>query len=72
MIYHCLEQIWKSGKDKLCRILLNGNEVFSDNFQMDPGKIVGVHFMFYGNGAVDDVILKDSAGKIYFEDNFNR
>ena len=53
-----------------CSIFLNDREVISDSFSVSPGKIKGLHFMFYGTGSVNSVSLKDSSGTIIYSDQF--
>lgn len=59
-----------SVKKKQCAINLNDKEIFVDSFSVNPGKIVGIHYMFYGTGSVDNVALSDSGGTLIYSDDF--
>jgi len=57
-------------ENNICSISLNQKEVIADSFSVDPGKIAGIHFMFYGTGSVDTVLLQDSSGTAVYSDSF--
>lgn len=52
-------------------VALNGEKVYSANYTRAVGRIVGLHFLFFGCGGVDDVRLFDSEGRVVYADDFN-
>jgi len=60
-----------SVKEKHCVIDLNNKEIFVNDFSVDPGKVVGIHYMFYGTGSVNNVELKDSSGVVVYFNDFD-
>ncbi len=59
-------------KDRFVRILLNGKLIHELSYQKTAGRIIGLHFMFYGCGSVNYVRLYDSKHQIAFEDEFTK
>ncbi len=57
-------------KNKVVVIVLNGQEVFKTVYNNPVGRIVGLHFMFFGCGAIDDVRLSDGDGRLVYSDDF--
>ncbi len=57
-------------KDKLAWIFINDKEAFKLQANMMPVKIVGLAYRFQGTGSVNFARLSNSAGKIFYEENF--
>ena len=51
-------------------IFLNGQKAWTVDYAQPVGRIVGLHFMFYGCGAVDDISLADGDGRLVYSDDF--
>ncbi len=48
----------KTSNQELC-LFINKKEIFSCNYPEQMGKFAGIHFLFSGCGAVDDILLKN-------------
>lgn len=46
-------------KNKEVKIHLNENFIFSDSFNEDPGKVIGVHLLFFGCGKAKNIKLNN-------------
>ncbi|MFC1563421.1 hypothetical protein ACFL6G_00730 [candidate division KSB1 bacterium] len=57
-------------KDKDVKIGLNGSKIFGLTFANPAGKIIGLHYMFCGCGAVNYVKLIDGDNNVVLEDDF--
>lgn len=58
-------------KNKRAVISLNQTMVYEEKFEQDFGKIMGLAFIFSGNGYIDYVKLADLQNKNVFEDSFD-
>lgn len=57
-------------QDKEVAVYLGNQLIFEDEFEEDPGKVVGIRYRFLGSGAVDYVRLRNGAGMMVLEDEF--
>lgn len=57
---------------KQATVYLDEQPVHSISFKNDFGKIMGLTYSFSGTGAIDYVRLKNEAGKIVYDDEFDK
>lgn len=57
--------------DKQVNIFLNGEYIYELSYERSSGKIIGLHYMFHGCGAVNFIRLYDTDEKLLYEDNFD-
>ncbi|MCP4727890.1 MAG: hypothetical protein GY863_22820 [bacterium] len=57
-------------QDRQVNIGLNGKNIFDLSFTQPAGRIIGLHYMFYGSGAVNYVKLIDGKNNTVLEDDF--
>ncbi|WP_276372591.1 hypothetical protein [Chryseolinea sp. H1M3-3] len=58
-------------ENKKVSIFLNGNVIYELQYQKDFGKIKGLIYTFTGPGSVDFLRMKNTAGELIYEDEFN-
>ncbi|MFC1725363.1 hypothetical protein ACFL4T_07025 [candidate division KSB1 bacterium] len=59
-------------KEKQAKVFLNDKSVFEISYNNEAGRIIGLHFAFYGCGSVQNIKLLDTDKQIVYEDNFVR
>jgi len=57
-------------QDRQVNIGLNGKKIFDLSFTQPAGRIIGLHYMFCGSGAVNYVKLIDGKNNTILEDDF--
>jgi len=75
-IFGCDLSIWNELRceveNKNVEIFLNEESIYQLAFTLAPGKIIGLHIMFYGSGSIDFVQLQNKQGKIIYFDDFTK
>lgn len=57
-------------KEKNVKVFINGKEIFSTSFTSNMGKLHGLHFLFHGCGAVDNIQLFNADNQLVYRDSF--
>ncbi len=57
-------------EDQFATIKIDGKEVFADSYDKSIKDICSVQFLFYGNGAVDYVWMKNREGEYVMNEDF--
>lgn len=73
-MFGCNMAEWNSlrciNTQKSVRIELNDKSIYQMTYTTSAGKIIGIHLIFHGCGAVDWVYLKNEREQIVFADEF--
>lgn len=51
-------------------VALNGENIYTVDYARSVGRMVGLHFLFFGCGGVDDVQLSARDGRVVYADDF--
>lgn len=58
-------------RDNITHVSIGEKEVYRSKELIDIGNIIGIHFLFYGLGAIDQVSLTNFDGFIAIDEKFN-
>jgi len=58
-------------EEKIVKITLNDKLIYQLAYEKPAGRIIGLHYLFFGCGAVNFVKLSDNSNKIVYENQFD-
>ncbi len=75
-VFGCDMSVWNDVSidvnNKKVTIMFNGENIYNLEYENPIGRIIGLHFLFTGCGAVDFVKLLDQENNLIYSDEFDR
>ncbi len=72
--FGCDMSVWNNlrceVRNREVNLSLNGKKIYTLSYQEPAGRVIGLHYIFYGAGSVNKVILYDQDKNIVFSDDF--
>ena len=72
--FGCDMSVWNNlrceVRNREVNLSLNGKKIYTLSYQEPAGRVIGLHYIFYGAGSVNKVILYNQDKNIVFSDDF--